>query len=333
MGLKYCQLVLSERIEIYRLRSGGWSFPRIAAYLGRDASTISREWNRNSKKTKSWRGGYRAERAERLARRRRRWDCRFKLARQPELRAQVRDRLAMGWSPEQIAGRLALEDAPMKISHESIYRFIYHRVGQKDYWNRFLTKAKGRRGRPGRKGGSPVDKIKHRLPLSERPAEVESRRMPGHWEADLMLFATYGQVILVAHERCSRYLRASQQPSKAAQPVIASLLKMLRPLPQRLRQTMTFDNGTEFAYHYQLHEGLGLKTYFCDAYSPWQKGGVENAISRLRRRLPRKTDLAGLKPGALAEYVEGYNNTPRKCLGYQTPNEVFRKCQTDALQS
>ena len=271
MGQNYMQLSLSERIEIYRLRCDGWSFRRIGAALDRAASTISREWRRNSRKTKAWSGAYRPERAEYLAARRRRWDGRFKLARQPALRKLVRNRLAMGWSPQQIAGRLTRENAVTRVSHESIYRFIYHRTAQKDYWNRLLPRAKGRRGRLGRRGGSSLNTIRHRVSLTERPADVENRRQPGHWEVDLMLFATYGQVVLVAHERHSRILQLRCQLSKAAQPVVESLTSMLARLPAPLRRTMTFDNGTEFAFHYQLHDRLGMQTYFCDPYAPWQK--------------------------------------------------------------
>jgi len=220
MGQQYRQLRLAERIEISRLRAAGWSLSSIARDLGRSASTISRELERNAKPTKAWRGGYDPERAHMLAERRRRWDCRFKLARQPALRALVRDRLAMGWSPEQIAGRLALEHAPIRVSHESIYRFVYHRAAQKDYWHRLLPQRKNRRGRLRRGGVSPVLHIKHRTSIHERPPHIDERQQGGHWEADLMCFAKYDQAILVVHERSSRALIASRQPSKAAAPVL-----------------------------------------------------------------------------------------------------------------
>lgn len=323
MGTRYKQLCLTERIEIYHLHSAGKSLRTIALFLGRSASTVSRELKRNSKPTKAWPGGYRPDRAHGLAERRRRWDCRHKLARQPALRAVVRDRLAMGWSPEQIAGRLTLDDAPMRISHESIYRFIYHRSAQKDYWHRLLPKHKSRRGTLGRRGGSPVHRIKHRRSLDDRPVDALDRATPGHWEADLMLFAKYGQAVLVSHERHSRLLLADRRPNKAAQGVTDKLVAMLTPLPARMRRTITFDNGTEFAFHYQLTERIGIKTFFCDPYAPWQKGGVENAISRMRRSLPRKSDLAQISQRDLNEIVAAYNNTPRKCLGFRTPVEVF----------
>lgn len=323
MGLHYNQLDLRERIEIHCLRRDGWSFRAVAAALGRAPSTVAREWKRNSQPTKYWRQGYRPERAERLAGRRRIMDKRFKLARQPALRALVRDRLAMGWSPEQIAGRLALDDAPMRISPESIYRFVYYRTEQKDYWNRLLPQRKGRRGRLKRGGVSSVKQIKHRRGLDLRPAEVAGRGQPGHWESDLMMFSKYGKVVLVTHERHSRILLARRQPSKAAQPIVDALADLLGPLPKSLRRTMTFDNGTEFALHYQLANRLGLQTYFCDPYAPWQKGGVENAVLRLRRQLPRKTNLETTSQTQLDRMIASYNNTPRKCLGYRTPAEVF----------
>jgi IS30 family transposase len=200
MGRCYGQLSLEERIEIYRLHAGGKSQKSIAVSLGRSPSTISRELQRNAKSSKLWPGGYKPARAQQLAERRRRWDCRFKLARQTDLRNHVRKRLAMGHSPEQIAGRLTLEHGRVIISHESIYRFIYHRSAQKDYWHRLLPCRKLRRGHRKRRGGSPASFIKHRRPIGERAAEAEGRTTPGHWEADFMLFARYGQGILVLQE-------------------------------------------------------------------------------------------------------------------------------------
>ena len=294
----------------------------IGTRLGRHRSTICRELRRNGKPTKAWPGGYDAERAENLARRRRRWDGRFKLARQPALQALVRDGLAMGWSPEQIAGRLAQDKAGMTISHESIYRFIYHLSAQRQYWHRLLPRRKSRRGRLGLRGGSPVDHIRDRVSIDRRPACAVRRKQPGHWEADLMLFRVYGQAVLVAHERTSRLLLVHRQPGKQALPVAHRLQRLFTALPSPLRRTVTFDNGTEFARHHLLHP-LGLRTFFCDPHKPWQKGGIENAIGRLRRVLPRKSDLAAIPQSRLAQLAAAYNNTPRKCLGFRTPAEVF----------
>lgn len=325
MGRSYEQLSLRERVEIELWLGQGWSMRRIGARLRRSASTVSRELNRNSRASKQWAGGYDGERAHGLALRRRRWDARYKLARQPNLQVLVRDGLAMGRSPEQIAGRLALLHGRTVISAESIYRFIYHRSAQKDYWHKLLPRRKSRRGRLGVRGGSPVLTIKHRVPLAQRPPEAADRQVPGHWEADLMLFRTHGQAVLVLHERHSRFTCLVRQPSKAAQPVLQALLGLLAPLPAALRKTITFDNGTEFAHHHRLTTTLGLATFFCEPHAPWQKGGIENAIGRLRRPLPRKTDLATIGPDQLQDLVDAYNNTPRKCLDFHTPAEVYLK--------
>jgi len=334
MGQCYGQLSLEERIEIYRLHAGGESMQMIARTLERHVSTISREISRNSLATKLWPGGYSPARAQKLAERRRQWDGRFKLARQPDLRGLVRDRLAMGHSPEQIAGRLTLEHGHTVISHESIYRFIYHRSAQKDYWHRLLPRRKLLRGHRGRRGGSPASFIKQRRSITERPADVESRSTPGHWEADFMLFARYGQGLLVAHERQSRFIVINHPPDRKAERTARRLATLLKPIPMPLRKTLTIDNGTEFALHYRLTEQLALQTYFCDPHSPWQKGGVENTIGRLRRQLPRKTNLAEISGRQLANIVRAHNDTPRKCLDFKTPAEAFSLLKsTVALQA
>jgi len=321
MGQCYGQLSLEERVEIYRLHAGGKSQNEIASALDRAPSTISRELRRNSRPTKVWAGGYEPVRAQQLAERRRRWDGRFKLARQPDLRNRVGKRLAMGHSPEQIAGRLALEHGRVIISHESIYRFIYHRAAQKDCWHRLLPRRKRRRGhRPGR---SPASLIKQRRSIIERPAEVEGRGTPGHWEADFMLFARCGQGLLVLHERQTRFNMVHQALDRKAVRTARTIGRQLGKLPQAMRKTVSFDNGNEFAEHHRLHQTLGVQTFFCDPHSPWQKGGVENSIGRLRRLLPRKTDLKLITAADLKRHVQRLNDTPRKCLDFKTPAEAF----------
>ena len=200
---------------------------------------------------------------------------------------------ALRWDirPEQIAGRLALEHGRVIVSHESIYRFIYHRTAQKDYWHRLLPRHKLRRGRRRRPGGSPASFIKQRRSITERPAEVEGRETSGHWEADFMLFARYGQGLLVLHERQTRFSIVLHPLDRKAVLTARTIARQLGKLPQTLRKTISFDNGTEFAEHHRLHNAIGVQTFFCDPHSPWQKGGVENSIGRLRRSLPRKTDL------------------------------------------
>ena len=166
------------------------------------------------------------------------------------------------------------------ISHETIYRFIYAqttRTKQSHPWRHFLPRAKWRRGRR-RRRRSPAALIQFRRPLRERPATATDRQTPGHWEADLMLFRIYGQAVLTVHERHSRLLLAVRPPGKAAAPIAQALARLLGPLPASWRQTVTFDNGTEFARHHQLH-ALGIETFFCDPHAPWQKGGVSRTPS------------------------------------------------------
>src|SRR6204780_2065039 len=334
MGQCYGQLSLEERVEIYRLHAGGRSQNQIASALDRSPSTISRELERNSRPTKVWKGGYEPVRAQQLAERRRRQDGRFKLARQPDLRNRVGKSLAMGYSPEQIAGRLTLEHGRVIISHESIYRFIYHRTAQKDYWHRLLPRHKLRRGHRRRPGGSPASFIKQRRSITERPAEVEGRGVPGHWEADFMLFARYGQGLLVLHERQTRFSIVQHPLDRKAVLTARTIARQLGKLPQEMRKTISFDNGTEFAEHHRLHKTLGIETFFCDPHSPWQKGGVENSIGRLRRSLPRKTDLNFITAAALKRLVQRLTNTPRKTLAFNTPAEAFSKLKsTVALQT
>lgn len=332
MGRSYQQLSLRERMSIDLLLREGLSRAQIAVRLGRSPSTIGREIRRNARPTKVWSGSYDGERADGLALRRRRWDARFRLARQPALAAEVARRLAMGLSPEQVAGRLTLEHGRTIISHESIYRFIYHRARQHDAsWYRLLPRAKHRRGRLAKRGGSLAERIKQRVPIAKRPALVAARTEPGHWEADLMIFGRKARALLVLHERISRFTTVQRLPDKTAATVRDRLVAFFQALPKPLRRSVTFDNGGEFALHHQLSD-LAVETYFCDPHSPWQKGGIENAIGRIRPRLPRKTDLAELHPDTLRAHVSAYNSTPRKTLGYRTPAELFSQLQTLALQ-
>src|SRR3954453_10444348 len=279
MGRSYGQLSLEDRCEIARLSANGSSVRQIASALDRSPSTISRELKRNQAQA-GYKAGYANQRS-----RARRWKG-SRLERDERLRAAVIERLASGWSPEQIAGRLKRERGRNVISYESIYRF------------------------------------EGRVSLAERPPDAADRSTPGHWEADLMMFSKYGQAILTVHERKSRLLLAIRLVSKAAHGVARHLVRLFAVMPEPLRQTVTFDNGTEFVRYHRLHS-LAIATFFCGPYAPWQKGGIENAIGRMRRFMPRKTDLATLSTRRFRDLVAAYNNTPRKCLDFSTPAETF----------
>jgi len=320
MGKCYGHLSLEERCTVSRLSQAGKTIRQIAAIMDRAPSTIARELKRNSGRQVGYQPAYAHQQAKS-----RHWRG-SRLLRNSELQRRVLDRLGQGWSPAQVAGRLKKEKRRTVISYESIYRFIDAQIRRSnDYsWRHYLPRGKSKRGWRGRKGGSPVEHIQGRVPIEHRPTYINKRRQAGHWEADLMLFAKYGQAVLVTHERRSRLLVVTRQPNKAADPVATQLTMLFRSLPSALRRTITFDNGTEFAYHQRLHK-LSMRTFFCDPHAPWQKGGIENSIGRMRRGLPRKTDLATLSDQRLLSLVRCYNHTPRKCLNYKTPAEVFTR--------
>jgi IS30 family transposase len=292
--------------------------------MGRSAATVSRELRRNSKPSKRWAGGYDPQRAQELMLRRHARGRAHKLERLAALRKKVLRLLARGWSPEQIAGRMAQGRAGERISYESIYRYIYWRSWSfNGTLHRLLPRRKYRRGRRLPNGRWSRRSILERVSIHRRPAAVNRRAQRGHWEADLMNFARPGQFLLVAQERKSRRLLLRRQKIKTAKAVASRLGALLESVPKRHCRSVTFDNGMEFSKHYLLRHKLGIRTWFCDTHSPWQKGGIENAIGRLRRLLPRTADLDELSPRRLATLLDRYNNTPRKCLGFCTPNEVF----------
>jgi len=319
MGAQYGHLSLDERCTIARLQQAGQSIRQIASALDRSPSSVSRELKRNSGTDVGYRPGYAEEQT-----RARRWTG-SRLERDTTLRDLVLDRLARGWSPEQIAGRLKRQRAAVTISHESIYRFIYAQIRRTNdgAWRNYLPRRKYRRGWHGRRKRSADDLIKGRVSIALRPRAVDDRRTFGHWEGDLMAFAIPGQNILVAHERKSRLILGARQPGKASQPVAEQLCAWFQQLDRRLRRSITFDNGTEFAQHLLLTDQLAIRTFFCDPHSPWQKGAVENAIGRLRRNLPTNTNLDTINHELLEAWIAAYNNTPRKCLQFRSPAEVF----------
>ena len=318
MGRTYKQLSLDDRCEIARLSANGRSVGQIAAALDRSPSTISRELKRNRGRQVGYKPSYAQHQT-----RARRWKG-SRLERDTSLRREVLAGLRRGWSPEQVAGRLARERGRKVISYESIYRFIYAQIRRTtDFsWRNYLPRRKSKRGRRGKRGGSPASFIEGRVSLEQRPLEAADRKIPGHWEADLMMFSKYGQQVLAVHERTSRVLLGDRLESKHACGVASHLLSLFDTLPQPMRQTVTFDNGTEFASHLSL-QSLLMQTFFCDPHSPWQKGGVENAIGRMRRFTPRNTDLEKISARRLRQAFAAYNNTPRKCLDFRTPAEVF----------
>jgi IS30 family transposase len=207
------------------------------------------------------------------------------------LRAHVEDRLAMGWSPEQIAGRMEREGGEHMVSAESIYRHVYSRAGRRAGLPRQLAQRKARRGRR-RRTGAREPSIPNRMPIHQRPTKAHLRSQFGHWEGDLMHFRRQRDILLTLQERRSRLTLARRLLSKDAGLTAGAIVAELGGLAPEARRIITHDNGGEFARHEDVTAEIDLRAYFCDPHSPWQRGGIENANGLLRRDLPRKTSLA-----------------------------------------
>jgi IS30 family transposase len=315
MGTRYSHLTLEERCRLRGLIEMGLSISEIARRLGRHRATIHREIGRNRCAS-----GYRPDSADRRA-----WARKLRgsrIGRSTRLRASVGDRLAMGWSPEQIAGRMELEGSEHTLSAESIYRHAYSPAGRRAGLLRLLAQRKSTRGRR-RRTGRREPAIPNRTPIHQRPTKAHLRSQFGHWEGDLMHFRSQRDILLTLQERKSRLTLARRLLGKDADGAAQAVAEELGGLPARARRTITYDNGGEFARHEDVTEKIGLRAYFCDPHSPWQRGGIENANGRLRRDLPRKTSLNGYTHADIDDVIWNLNATPRKCLGYQTPIEAF----------
>lgn len=315
MGENYSHLTLEDRCRLRGMMEMGLPKAEIARRLCRHRSTIDRELRRNGAAD-----GYRPDSADRRA-----WARKIrgsKIGRSTRLRTLIEDRLAMGWSPEQIAGRMKRERADHAVSAESIYRFVYSPEGRRARLPRHLAQRKARRGRR-RRNGRREPSIPDRTPIHLRPTKASLRSQFGHWEGDLMHFRRQRDILLTLQERRSRLTLARRLLSKDAALTASAIVEELCELPPRARRTITHDNGGEFAAHRNVTDRIGLRAFFCDPYSPWQRGGVENANGLLRRDLPRKTTLADYTDEDIDAVIWNLNSTPRKCLGYRTPIEAF----------
>ena len=315
MGTHYDQLDIDERYELYRLHEAGTTVREIGRLMGRSSSTISRELRRNALP----RGEYKPGSADRIALSR----CRrlSRIERLNPLRSYIGDSLAMGWSPEQIAGRLRLEGSEHTAGVETIYRFIYRPAVRREKLHRFLPRAKATRGRRTFKRRRAP--ILGRRSIHQRPETVALRHEFGHWESDLMQFRTQRGNLLTLCERKTRFTLTAPLKTKLAAETGTEIIKVLGALPQGARKTVTFDNGGEFAQHQRLEAALGIVVYFCDPHSPWQRGTIENTNGILRRDMPRKTNITNYTVQDISDITWAINATPRKCLGYKTPAEAF----------
>ena len=312
-------LSLEEREDISRGIAAGLPMREIASRLGRAPSTISREIMRHGGRT-----NYRATQADRQA-----WDWARRpklccLARHSELRQIVTRKLALNWSPEQISGWLKAEfpdNKDMQISHETIYRslFIQARgVLKKELQKHLRSGRVFRQSRKQNTKGLPRGRIIDAISISERPAEVEDRAVPGHWEGDLIAGSGNTHIATLV-ERQSRFTMLIKVDGKDTETVVGALTRQVKKLPAELRRSLTWDRGLELANHKKFSVATDVKVYFCDPRSPWQRGTNENTNRLLRQYFPKGTDLSVHSQQKLNAVAKSLNQRPRKTLGFKTP--------------
>lgn len=319
-------LSLAERVEIALLRADGMSMREVAARLGRSASTVSRELARNRDRQ----GRYRPLWAEDKAAARACRPKRRRLHQDGQLRTVVQAMLRKKMSPEQISHRLVLlfpDDESMRVSPETIYQAIYVQArGQlKVEVSKCLRTGRAVR-KPKRTRAQRHSRIPGKVMISERPAAVEDRAVPGHWEGDLIIGKNNGSAIGTLVERSTRYLMLLHLPEgQTAESVEKQMLAAIAAMPEQLRKTLTWDQGKEMAYHQKITMATGMAIYFCDPHSPWQRGSNENTNGLLRQYFPKGTDLSVHSAQDLAAVADELNTRPRKTLNWHTPAEKLEQ--------
>lgn len=312
-------LTLADREEISRGLVAGRSLRSIALALGRPASTISREIQRNGG-TQAYRAAASEESAWARAARPKTW----RLASNGPLRRVVTEKLQDDWAPQQIAGWLKREyenQPQMQISHEAIYRSLFVQAKstlKKELVAHLRSKKQVRRTTTLKdyKQGQIVGAVL----IKDRPASVEDRAVPGHWEGDLIIGAKSSQIATLV-ERHSRYVMLAKLPTKDSRTVVDALIELVKKLPKNLMQTLTWDRGTEMAQHARFTVATDVQVYFCDPRSPWQRGTNENTNGLLRYYLPRGDDLSQYTQEQLDQIAMKLNNRPRETLGFESPVE------------
>jgi IS30 family transposase len=319
-------LTLSEREEISRGIVAQRSIRTIASFLGRSPSTVSREVRRN--------GGYDRYRAAAADARAWAWahrPKRCKLAKHPPLRRAVARKLRLNWSPEQVAGwlkRVHPGEGSYQVSHETIYRSLFVQargVLKKELLQHLRTKRTNLRSKHIGQKGEGQGQIKDIISISERPASVEDRAVPGHWEGDLIT-GSKNSYIATLVERHTRYVMLAKVTGKDTQTVVSALIKQARKLPTELYKSLTWDRGKELSDHRRFSLETDIDVYFCDPRSPWQRGSNENTNGLLRQYFPKGTDLSVYSQADLNRVARQLNERPRKTLGFETPAEKFNTC-------
>jgi IS30 family transposase len=319
-------LTLLEREEISRGLAAHQSARSMARLLGRSPSTVSRELSRNGGYD-----GYRAALADDKAWVRALRPKRCKLATNSRLRQAVTSKLRLNWAPEQVAGwlkRAHPEDESYRVSHETIYRSLFVQARgalKKELLGHLRSKRTIRRSKQAGLNGDGRGHIKDLVSIRERPAAVEDRAVPGHWEGDL-LAGSENSYIATLVERHTRYVMLAKVPNKETQTVISALIKQAKKLPSELYKSLTWDRGKELTDHRRFTLATNIDVYFCDPQSPWQRGSNENTNGLLRQYFPKGTDLSAHSQAHLNKVARQLNERPRETLQFETPAERFNAC-------
>jgi len=315
-----------EREEISRGIASGQSLRLIARVLNRSPSTLSREVRRNGGRTR-----YRAAEADKQAWKRARRRKRCRLVCRSRLRQLVEGKLREAWAPQQITGWLKRTypgDEFYRVSHETIYRslFIQARGAFKKELTRYLrSKRTIRRSRHATRKGRGGGQIQNLISIRERPASIEDRAVPGHWEGDLLAGSNNSHIVTLV-ERHSRYVMLAKVTGKDTETVVTALIEHARQLPGELYRSLTWDRGLEMADHKRFTLATDIAVYFCDPKSPWQRGSNENTNGLLRQYFPKKTDLSVHSQQHLDAVARQLNGRPRQTLEFETPAERFSVC-------
>lgn len=318
-------LTITEREEISRGISSGESIRQIASRLGRAPSTVSREIARHGGRRK-----YRATLADSVAWQRALRPKLCRLAVHKELRGVVAKQLSLDWSPEQISGWLRVQfpnDETMRISHETIYRslFIQARgVLKKELVKHLRSNRMMRRSKKASLEGQTRGQIVDAVSIRERPADIDDRSIPGHWEGDLISGAKNSHIATLV-ERTSRFTMLVKIDGKDTASVVSALIRQVQNLPAELCRSLTWDRGMEMARHKEFTVATDVQVYFCDPQSPWQRGTNENTNRLLRQYFPKGTELSGHSQSDLDVIAARLNQRPRKTLGYRSPAEQFQE--------
>ena len=333
MSTRYRHLQPEERLTLASLLQQGWSLRRIAQQLGRSPSTLSREVTRNRSGDAYW-----SAPAQSLCQQRRIASRPLpKLHADGALWHMVTDLLLRRWYPQQIARtlrRMHPDDSSQRVGHETLYNAIYAypRGELRSQLIALLRQGKSTR-RPRSGGEDRRGKLPEMVSIHVRAPEVDDRLMPGHWEGDLIKGEGNRSAVGVLVERSSRLVLLCKMPDATAASALAAFSAKLNQIAQPLRQTLTYDQGKELACHRELTQATGVKIYFCDPHSPWQRGSCENTNGLLRQFLPKGTDLSVHDQDMLDSIADLMNNRPRQTLDWNSPYQTFRQFMRDIQQA